>query len=318
MKIQERMTQIKQIAVHETETNAFFLIPLENSNCYYGKNHSGNIVFVICPEITIIKKKYKLTTSDLLLEVNVESEFLVANKKSLFIAHILTCLSTEKINQIAFIRLCEAFKDSELTSAEDIIKLFNAFSNLFSSKVKSTFIELQGLYAELYIMRYFEKKGINLYQYWQSEDKRKHDFYVSNKKRIEVKSTSKDIRVHHFLHEQLLTEFHDIKIISIMTKKVDAGLSLYDLVTQVQLSPLASYNLLLHIEQKLKNCSEEEQLQFKFDEILLSKQLKIFDAKEIPHFKDKQPDGVFNAEYDSDLTGASSISINDFINWISD
>lgn len=316
MNIAERISQIDKIKIQEVPANTFFLMPLEIENCYYGKNHKGNIVFVICPKVAKIKKKYKLTTSDLRLEVNVDSEFFICGENTKLTAHILTCLSDDRTNQTAFVRLCEAFKDGELTSDEDIIRLFNAFVDLFSDKAKTSFIELQGLFAELYVMRYFESKGVDIYRYWQSEDKRKHDFCISSIKRIEVKSTSKEVRVHHFLHEQLLTEFHDVKIISVLTKKVDAGLSLYDLVAQIRLSPFAGYNLLLHIEQKLKNYSTEEQLQFIFDEPQLRQQLKIFDAKDIPHFKEKQPDGVFNAEYDSDLTNIVEFGETKFINWI--
>ena len=44
--------------------------------------------------------------------------------------------------------------------------------------------------------------------------------------------------------------------------------------------------------------------------------MKLFDAVNIPHFKEKTPDGVFNAEYDCCLDGVIGISNEIILAWL--
>jgi hypothetical protein len=53
-----------------------------------------------------------------------------------------------------------------------------------------------------------------------------------------------------------------------------------------------------------------------FDEKLPESTIAIYETCNIPHFNEKQPNGVFNAEYDSDLTNAKSFVEDKFVEWI--
>ena len=54
----------------------------------------------------------------------------------------------------------------------------------------------------------------------------------------------------------------------------------------------------------------------KYDELYLKENMKYFDAKDIPHFNEKTPDGVFNAEYDCCLDTSPTVSEDILISWI--
>ena len=54
----------------------------------------------------------------------------------------------------------------------------------------------------------------------------------------------------------------------------------------------------------------------KYDEIYLKKNLRYFDAKKIPHFNEKTPEGIFNAEYDCCLDTVPAFAEEELINWI--
>lgn len=56
----------------------------------------------------------------------------------------------------------------------------------------------------------------------------------------------------------------------------------------------------------------------KYDEAYLKENIRFYDAKSIPHFTQKTPDGVFNAEYDCDLSTAAYLQVDDLIKWIID
>ena len=51
-------------------------------------------------------------------------------------------------------------------------------------------------------------------------------------------------------------------------------------------------------------------------ELYLKSNIRFYDAKDIPHFNEKSPDGVFNAEYDCNLETTTYLSQEKFAEWI--
>ena len=225
MKIHELLNKISLLS--PVKKDYYSLLNLNGKTYYYGKNWNNEIVFIIkC--VRDSAEKYVLTTNELRLDINRRSEFIIDEKTVSEQVNILTCTTNIMEKQTAFLRLCHAFITTE-SDGTDIMSLFSALVSLFSIKDKSP-NKLQGLFGELYVMHFFEQRNVNLFQYWQKEDYRTHDFYITEKNRVEVKSTSKDVRKHHFKHEQIMSEIHDVKVISIFTKRADKGLSLFDIV----------------------------------------------------------------------------------------
>ena len=144
----------------------------------------------------------------------------------------------------------------------------------------------------------------------------KFDFSITAKKRLEIKSTIRPNRIHHFRHEQLLDELYDIRIVSIMLQKSDQGLSLDRLVELIRELYSDNYSLLLHIESVVSNIDHSILNSLKYDKTYLDQNIRFFDANMIPHFCEKTPDGVFNAEYDCDLENLPGVSLEDITTWI--
>ena len=188
--------------------------------------------------------------------------------------------------------------------------------DLFTNKQKISTKELQGIYAELYVMYYMADFGIDLYSLWQSIDKMKFDFSVSENKKIEVKSTIGENRIHKFRHEQLVTDIFDVWIVSVLLRKDDQGLSLYDLANLVKNECSHNIKVFAHIENLLLNYSKEDLQNIRFNKTYTDKNIALYKAIDVPRFKSKQPDGVSNTEYDSDLNNIDSRTIKEFIEWI--
>ncbi|MDD4156905.1 MAG: PD-(D/E)XK motif protein [Candidatus Cloacimonetes bacterium] len=298
-------------------SDGYVLFKINNINdVYFGRDAKGYIVFVIESSSPQVKPSSQIT-KDLRFDFNSCAEIILDGQKLTKYIHMLTCLSNNSSDIEAFLRLSQAFVlNGNINDINYLNKLFNSFVSLFAKESKPTDKEIQGLFAELFVLYYFEKLGFNLYDYWQSKDKMKFDFSITEKKRLEIKSTSRQVRIHHFLHEQLLTDFYDIKIISLIMRKADKGLSLLDLVNEIRNSKSANYNILLHIEKLVKKLTQSDMANCIYDNTILESQLKIFSAEDIPHFNEKQPNGVFNTEYDCDLTNIKDIAIKDLINWI--
>lgn len=287
-----------------------------DESCYFGKDKDNNVVFMI-PSLTVRIAPVYQETRSLRFSFNKKCTFrndkIVENK----VVHLLTCKEKDEVKIMAFIRLTKAFAQNDRDNDQYYLaRLFSSISALFDKERKVSEIELQGLFAELYTILYFGKRSCDLSRFWQSRNMMKFDFSISEKKRLEIKSTLKSSRTHHFKHDQLLSELYDIHIISFMLRKSDFGVSLEDLVDAIRETYPDNYALLMHIEATIAYVDEDMLRGVKYDELYLKENLKYFDAKDIPHFNEKTPDGVFNAEYDCCLDTSPTVSDEFLIKWI--
>lgn len=286
------------------------------SHVFYGIDSAAHPVFVIPSPHPMMRHQLQ-STRKLTLNSNLKCEALINETLTVMTVHVLTCLSDVAEEQEAFIRLTEAFITHFTVDKPYIVnELFSALVNLFAQASKSTEMELQGLYAELYVIMYFYKNGVNLCDYWQKYDNLNFDFSISNCKRIEVKSTTHAERIHHFRHEQLLSDLYDIIVISLLLRKDDVGTSLFSLVEEVRLSFAQDFKTMLYLDRFIKNVSEDELRELRYDDKYTKQHIQYYPVEKIPKFNAFQPDGVTHTEYNSDLSTAESISFDELISWI--
>lgn len=287
-----------------------------NSQCFFGKNKENNVVFMLISHASKILPVFQETHS-LSFAFNKQCKFQFGEIVEDKTMHVLTCKVNDKEKVLAFIRLTRAFAQNDLNDDQYYLsKLFASISALFDKQKTVSAIELQGLFAELYSIIFFYEHGCDISKYWQSRSKMKFDFTLNDKKRIEIKSTTKTNRVHHFKHDQLLSELYDIKIISIMLQKNDCGLALGDVVDMIRKIYPNQYTLLLHIESTIAHIRRDELFAIRYDQTHLEKNIRFFDALSIPHFNEKTPEGVFNAEYDCDLENIQGMPFAELKDWI--
>ena len=313
MKVEEIYKRIKEIQVLNDEYSVF---DAGNSNCYFGKDYDNNTVFMIdssTPNLMPILQETKSLKLLMNKKVTVSDD---NNNSYNKVAHIFFCKIQEEDTVKAFIRLTKAFSIDGSISQQDISKLFASISSLFDKETEVSETEIQGLFAELYTILFFKKYDCDIARYWQSKQKMKFDFSINEKKRIEVKSTLKQDRVHHFKHEQLLDEIYDIKVVSIKLRKNDRGITLINLVDEIHELYPNNYNLLLYIEKIVGKVNREYIESLRYDQLYLENNIVFIDAKDIPHFNEKTPEGVYNAEYDCNLENISILPIQDMIMWI--
>lgn len=314
MKVEEIYKRIKEIKVFNEEYSVF---DAGNSYSYFGKDSDNNIVFMIDSSTPNLMPVLQETKS---LKLLMNKKVMVSDNKNSIdkVAHIFLCKRQEDDTVKAFTRLTKAFSIGGPVSQQDISKLFASISSLFDKDRDISEKEIQGLFAELYTILFFKNADCDIARYWQSKQKMKFDFSINEKKRIEVKSTIKQDRVHHFKHEQLLDEIYDIKVVSIKLRKNDYGITLMDLVDEIHEVYPNSYELLLYIEKIIGKFDKEYIESFRYDKLYLENNIAFVDAKDIPHFNEKTPEGVYNAEYDCDLGNIRFLTIHSMIDWIGD
>jgi hypothetical protein len=229
----------------------------------------------------------------------------VSGEKKSALVHIVRCLSQKEKEKILFLELLDSIINNEL-SDEEIIDAFHTLSDFFKDRTEPSDNELMGLYAELDAMISFS--SLHLEKYWQSQDRMKFDFSITDSLKIEVKATTKPLRTHHFRHEQLVTDLYDILILSYMLRYDDEGVSLLDMIDQVKPLLLHNPKKLMRIDRVLKNVSEERLNSIRFNPDYTREKRHFYSANAIPKFPESTPDGVANAEYDCSLDNIRFVS----------
>ncbi len=101
-----------------------------------------------------------------------------------------------------------------------------------------------------------------------------------------------------------------------MIKKDDKGLSLLTLIQHCKKLFSDSLTTLLNIDKIVRTCETSYLETIVFNEKYLVDNMKIFDSREIPKIKEKTDAGIFNIEFDSNLSNSSSLSTQEIIEWI--
>ncbi|MDR2822377.1 MAG: PD-(D/E)XK motif protein [Acholeplasmatales bacterium] len=288
--------------------NGFFGKKSEKEYCYILKSRSKD-------------EQYFCQSTKLLdLDYNIQCKLVNDQEEIMDFFHVITLKSNEIENIEAFIRISYSFsEDKKEKYGDEVLKYFSYLINLFSKVVRSDQTELQGLFGELYFIWHFYKNyQINLTTYYQSKDNMKFDFSLPNSKRIEVKTTLNSNRIHHFRHEQLISYKQDIKVVSILLRESDRGISLSNLIDLMVPEFISNSSFIQYIEKKIYRLPKNVLDKHMFDIEYLSDNLRVFDAENIPKMDSKTPNGVTKVEYDSDLSLIADVSINSFCDWIVD
>ena len=320
MNTNDLYNKLNELKKNDIEHGTYLLFNYENiPSIYYGLDDTKNLVFAVDSTNSKLRPIQKIT-KELSFSFNAESSIVINNVTFCKYVHIILCKSNTYSDVIAFLKLSQTFIDfiKESKDSSIISEFFIALTNLFANKEVPTKQELRGFFTELYLINYLFYHNINILKYWQKQDKMKFDFMINETKRIEVKSTTNESRIHHFKHAQLLTRCYDIKIASFLIRETNeySGLSLDSLLSKLYARNIVDYYSNIYIMNFIKNIPEDYIKHTYFDEIYLKNNLKFYDVNSIPKYSEDEPDGVTKTEYDSDLSNAKDMSFEQFLNWL--
>lgn len=283
---------------------------------YYGRTKEGYTVFLIRsnnPNSRSISQK----TKHLFLGTNTMCDVTIdGNKQQSNVFDVMICFAGKQDEIISFIQLTDVYTLSNNETPISIQVFFESLKYLFLNSTKIPKSELQGLFGELFFMDYIQNEEFDIVKYWQSTDRMKFDFSLTESKKIEVKTTTLPNRIHKFRHEQLVSDIYDTWIVSIMLRKDDKGLSLYKLTERLKRKNPANLYFHTRITNILKNFTIDELEEIKYNEDYIKQNIGFFQTKDIPKFPIKEPEGVSNAEYDSDLSNLNSSEFDKIKKWI--
>lgn len=287
---------------------------IEISSYLWGKNSEGQISFgFVSKNINILPLQQ--ITKHLKLYINHVFKVTIDGLEKERKLSLLVLREKDGKRNDTFIRIALAMLDD--LNEEKMLKHFFDLKDLFSNDKNISNIKLEGIFGELFTMYVLKKDyNIDISTYYQKEDKRKFDFNLTDKRKIEVKTTLKPERIHHFLHQQLDKDRYDIRVVSIMLQKDDSGMSLLKLINECKELFSAYFNIVVQLELLTKNIDDHELEEMKFNFRYAKDNFKIFDAIKMPSLTERDIEGVFNVEYDIDLSNVQSEAFPKFIHWI--
>lgn len=277
--------------LNEDYNNEGFFIKEFSNDIYFGKDKNGNCVCVRNNNSN--EQSFSLKTKSIELYQNYHFTFqtdegIIEDKYDMI---ILTNKYAD--TRKTFINLCLNFYSSD--DDRSIIELTEDLIELYKTTKTGDQKSEQGLWAELFtILIIKDRYGINLAGQWHNDNFNKYDFAISEKIKLEVKSTTKELREHRFSHSQVYTE-NDVIISSVMMRKDDRGINILDLYNKVTELFEFKYELLTKIEKELQKYDKEHLTNYDYE--YSEENIKFFLNKNIPHFEKPEPNGIHDTKY---------------------
>ena len=218
------------------------------------------------------------------------------------------------IFEYLFKKIDKPISDSDLTS------LIMSLEEFFRITPDKDLEKLQiGVYGELLFIKYLYEKGYTeIVQKYHQNFYTKHDVEITDKLRIEIKTTKGDKRIHNFGHQQIYRPDLDLYVASLLIEPVENGFSLYELF-QCVINLYANPDFIFSLQRMMRRCDvNEEKLGIQVSYTKAIDDIRIFNAEDLPKFSIKEPKGVTNVKYDVDCSFAEGLDISDFINYIRD
>lgn len=196
----------------------------------------------------------------------------------------------------------------------DVAHAINQLIELFRAMAKAPRKSVQGLWAELFLISQTGQPA-TLIEAWHTVVEDRYDFAMDDQ-RIEVKSFSGNVRLHHFSLQQLHPpEGVKALVASVSVESSQAGISIFDLRERIQNGLGSNLNSLLHVDKIIAltlGDAWQQASDVRFDERLAEESLAFYEISGIPSVNPNLPSGVSGVHFRSDLTECPTTEISHY------
>ena len=166
---------------------------------------------------------------------------------------VLKLVNNSKNAQWYFIKICSLLLDNlgEIPEISNVEKEVKSLKDIFSNLNKKPLKDEIGLWGELFVISIQENIELAV-KAWHVSNTNRIDFN-DGKTKLEVKTTTSNVRKHNFKLNQLRTHFKENVLIgSVITEEIDNGISVMDLINKIENKLDA--NLIYLFNLKLSYC----------------------------------------------------------------
>lgn len=225
---------------------------------------------------------------------------------------VLKLVNNSKNAQWYFIKICSLLLDNlgEIPEISDVEKEVKSLKDIFSNLNKKPLKDEIGLWGELFVISIQENIELAV-KAWHVSNTNRIDFN-DGKTKLEVKTTTSNVRKHNFKLNQLRTHFKENVLIgSVITEEIDNGISVMDLINKIENKLDANLSYLFNL--KLSDCLGEDffSLDFKFFDFNFAfSNFLLFRAQDIPSIEiEYVPNDVTDVQFMSRLDESLCIKL---------
>lgn len=274
-------------------------------------NNDGYRTILIKNKITNMHMS-SYTTKYLLIKKNV----VLTKDGEDYFCHIISCKyfdpyinrNFDVINDYIFNKIENPIDEYEFS------ELLSSIEQLFRKAPEDVENQQVGITGELLTLLYFYNQGHkDIINNYHKDFFSRHDIEISDKKKVEVKTTLDEKRIHKFNHDQLNNRSFDIYISSVKLFKSEKGMSLYQLFIDV-IEKTTSHDTKFLLFKLMNYCNVDESTQgiiFSFENSISS--VKLIRSSDIPQIVTEIPKGVSRISYYSDCEFVDEISISEIL-----
>jgi hypothetical protein len=226
---------------------------------------------------------------------------------------VLECVAEAPELGRYFCRVLSAFFGEGSLSLAELERVLDGIASLFRSLRRAGKTTVQGLWAELAIIRWASAPDRAI-SAWHSDVTQLHDFGVGAY-RLEIKSTEKRLREHFFRLDQLSSATSGATIIvSLMLQRSSQGASVFDLVADIaaQVGPEAAMRLETIVADSLGEAWRDADTDdVRFDLNATKATLRCYRVEDVPQVPQPLPVGVKSVSFSSDMSASPDLPLVD-------
>ncbi|MDA7580380.1 PD-(D/E)XK motif protein [Crocinitomicaceae bacterium] len=263
----------------------FVIFNVENSESFFfGKDPENNLIFLIKPDNTSSTISANSSRGKFLdISFNTTCEFKIKGKKNVGNFTLLTLKTDKLLLKNIFISLCSDLIEliGEKPSYDRVVNVVKGLRELFINFLRPAIKNEIGLWGELFVIS--QAKNIeNAIDSWHINPSDTFDFN-DGKHKMEVKTTVQNQRIHAISLNQILKSIESESLIcSIMTSKIDLGVSVFELTEIISVKINSVYKQRLN--EKVIKSAGDKWIDFtnKYDYSTAENSMKYYKATYIP------------------------------------
>jgi hypothetical protein len=275
----------KKLVELDSDPVYFVVFNVEHSESFFfGKDTENNIIFLIKPDDTSSNISANSSRGKFLdISFNTTCEFKINGKTNSGEFTLLTLKTEKLLMRNIFVSLCNELIEliGEKPSYDRVIDVVKGLRELFMNFLRPATSDEIGLWGELFVISQAQNME-NAIDSWHINPSDTFDFNDGNNK-MEVKTTTKNERIHAISLNQILKSIETESLIcSIMTSKIDLGISVFDLRESISATISNVYKEKLN--EKVTISAGDKWIDFinKYDFSTAKNSMKYYNAIDVP------------------------------------
>lgn len=272
---------------------------------YFGRTSSGAPCLLLSAKDSALKAPIRLAAIEVCFAVPCSIAVEGDVKRTETLTTII-CTASDRAVQGYFAHVCETILHivGKTPNLEQVVEAVHRLVALFQRLAAPTRRSVIGLFGELYVIysAYSPREAVAA---WRSTTDDRFDLSVGDV-RVEVKASSRRLRVHEFSLEQCSPPSNtDGILISLFIEASGGGTSLLDLIERIEEQLGGDANLLLKFQETIAEGlgdNASTALSLRFDENLARSSLQVYELTSIPAIREKLPTEVSQVRFRSDLS----------------